>query len=202
MSLSFVHNDWGRHNGEYTQDLRSSDFGLEKSWDVAVRTQGDEEVTLTWPDLNARLPRGLTATLEDTTTGRRIFMRTQAAYTFRSQAGSVRRLKLVVSRRANAPLAITNVRMQAVPGRAGARAISFDASSDSVVDVRILSPTGGVVSEVTSRAPACAGHNSVVWDGTNRSGALLTSGLVLVEVSARTPDGTAVRVVSPCVLVR
>jgi len=42
----------------------------------------------------------------------------------------------------------------------------------------------------------------VVWDGTNRSGALLTSGLVLVEVSARTPDGTAVRVVSPCVLVR
>ncbi len=202
VSLSFVHNDWGRHNGEYTQDLRSSDFGLEKSWDVAVRTQGDEEVTLTWPDLNARLPRGLTATLEDTTTGRRIFMRTQAAYTFRSQAGSVRRLKLVVSRRANAPLAITNVRMQAVPGRAGARAISFDASSDSVVDVRILSPTGGVVSEVTSRAPACAGHNSVVWDGTNRSGALLTSGLVLVEVSARTPDGTAVRVVSPCVLVR
>ena len=54
----------------------------------------------------------------------------QGAYTFRSQSEACAGWKLVVIAGANASLAITNVWMQAVPGRR-ARAIGLDASSDS-----------------------------------------------------------------------
>jgi len=109
---------------------------------------------------------------------------------------------LTVSRRANTRLTITGVQMRSLAGRAGARAINFESSGDGVVDVRILSPSGKVVREVASRAAVVPGMNTVIWDGSNRAGATLTSGLVLLEISGTSPDGTVARVVVPAALVR
>lgn len=202
VSLRFVHNDWGRMSGYFTQDIRNDDFSTAKVWEFEVDTdlQG-EDVTLTWPGLNSRLPRGYAASIEDVASGRRVYLRTQGSYTFQADSGP-RKFRLTITRAAGSRLAITGLEVTNAPGRAGARNISFQLSGEAVADVRILAPSGRVLREVAKGTPVGTGRNSVIWDGTNSRGARLTSGIVLVEVTATAPDGAQVRDVRPHVIVR
>ncbi len=203
VSLRFVHSDWGNKSGWYTQDIRGDSMAADKVWDFEVETDQDgEDVTLSWPALTKSLPRDLNAILEDTASGKRVYLRTQGSYAFRATAGVARSFKLTISRRAGRMLSVSGLEMTTLSGRAGARSINFQVSADAVADVRILSPTGRVLKQVASRSPAKVGQNSVVWDGTTAQGVGLTSGLVMLEVTATSPEGASVRAVRPCVLVR
>lgn len=203
VSLRFLHPDWGRNAGTFTQDIRSDDFTTTKVWDFEVETDRvGETVVLSWPRLNATLPKGLSAVLEDVSTGRHVYLRTQGAYEFQASGEGPRRFRLRIAPRSGNLLSITNVEMGAVGGRAGARSIRFHVSSSAVADVRVLSPTGRLIREVAHRTPVEAGRNAVVWDGTDSRGVAVRSGLVLVEVTATAPEGNSVRAVQPFVLVR
>ncbi|MDH7568327.1 MAG: hypothetical protein QHJ73_01905, partial [Armatimonadota bacterium] len=203
VSLRFVHDDWGRNSGAFTQDIRDADVTGGKVWEFEVHTdRAGEEVALTWPSLNARLPRTLDATLEDVASGRRVNLRVQGHYRFAAPQDGVRRFRLTVSPRAAGRLAITEVHVEPAAGRAGGRVISYQLSQDATAQVRIVSPTGRVIREVAAQAPAQAGRNSVFWDGSDARGARLTSGLVLVEITACGSEGESVRQVRPCVLSR
>ena len=92
--------------------------------------------------------------------------------------------------------------MAPVRGRAGARAINFQLSGEAAVDARVLAPDGKVLSEVATGAAGAPGRNVLIWDGTNRQGVRLMSGVVLVEVIATDPNGSTVRALRPCVLTR
>ncbi|MBI3945874.1 MAG: hypothetical protein HY321_08135 [Armatimonadetes bacterium] len=203
VSLRFLPADGSRSAGAVTQDIRGDDFSTAKVWEFEVDTdQAGETVTLSWPRLNAILPEALSATLEDVSTGRRVYLRNQGAYEFQASADGPRRFRLEVARRAGGLLTITNVEVSPAGGRAGARSISFQLSGRAVADVRVLSPTGRVIREVSARKAVDAGRSAVVWDGTDSRGAQLTSGVVLVEVTATAPEGNSVRVIQPVVLVR
>jgi len=68
--------------------------------------------------------------------------------------------------------------------------------------VRVLSPTGKTLRQVASKAPCTTGRNTLVWDGTNQQGAVVPSGIVLIDIVGTDPDGASVRVTRPVMLTR
>jgi len=67
VGVTFVHQDWGKNNGGFVEDIRS-DSPAKKEWlvDVHAKPSGDH-VTLTWPNVS-EVPNGWSVKITDTKT--------------------------------------------------------------------------------------------------------------------------------------
>jgi C1A family cysteine protease len=149
-------------------------------WDVVV--EGAGEITLSWPNLS-QLPKGYGLYLIDG--DKRINMLTSSRYVFSSDGH--KELKVIYERRASA-LLISGLMAKAVRGGVN---VSFSLSDSAEVKVSVKGVDGRLIKEMTRSG--VAGLNSVVWDGKDAQGKPLPAGVYLLEVVARSSDGSFVR---------
>ncbi|MBC7330081.1 hypothetical protein H5T88_06955 [bacterium] len=149
-------------------------------WDVVV--EGAGEITLSWPNLS-QLPKGYALYLIDG--DKRINMLTSSRYVFSSDGR--KELKVVYERRASA-LLISGLMAKATRGGVN---VSFSLSDSADVKVSVKGVDGRLIKEMTRSG--VAGLNSVVWDGKDAQGKPLPAGVYLLEVIARSSDGSFVR---------
>jgi len=149
-------------------------------WDVVV--EGAGEITLSWPNLS-QVPKGYALFLIDG--DKRINMLTSSRYVFSSDGR--KELKVVYERRASS-LLISGLMAKAVRGGVN---VSFSLSDSADVKVSVKGVDGRLIKEMTRSG--VAGLNSVVWDGKDAQGKPLPAGVYLLEVIARSSDGSFVR---------
>ncbi|MGC9318631.1 MAG: FlgD immunoglobulin-like domain containing protein [Armatimonadota bacterium] len=157
------------------------------TWDVMVQTtQADADVTVRWPDLS-ELPHDLVAYLVDPATDRRIYMRTQSGYQFRSsEAGSQRQLRVEVRERGEMAAMVSS--LSAAQAGTGAEVV-FTLSSHAAVEAMVLNIAGRTVKRLATDRTMAAGINSLHWDGRGDTGTQVPSGRYLIRVTARAEDG-------------
>jgi hypothetical protein len=149
-------------------------------WDVVV--EGAGEITLSWPNLS-QVPKGYGLYLVDG--DKRINMLTSSRYVFSSDGH--KELKVIYERRASA-LLISGLMAKAMRGGVN---VSFSLSDSAEVKVSVKGVDGRLIKEMTRSG--VAGLNSVVWDGRDAEGKPLPAGVYLLEVVARSSDGSFVR---------
>ena len=185
VQLAFVKSDELGPGSLYAHDVRtmSADLGYE----MVVNTNiPNETVTVDWPSIH-QLPRELSLVLEDVQTGERVFMRTEAAYSFTSsEEGASRRFRILVSTRERG-LQIASVTTETL-ARGGA-SIAYTLSADAEVDVVVMNAAGRVVRTVQSGEVAVAGRNVATWDGRSDQGSVVPSGRYTVRVTAHSTEG-------------
>lgn len=175
----------------WAQDLKAPG-GTEKSWDLAVDSDAEGPVTLSWPN-TASLPRLLRLQLRDTATGRTYDLRRSSSLTVNLTKNTPRRFRVVASQAPSRALGISNLR--AVPsGRAAGSGyrFDFDLTSQASVNVRILTLGNAVKQTLATGRAVSAGANSFRWNGRGQSGEALPVGPYQVEVTARNDSGELV----------
>jgi hypothetical protein len=177
-------------------DLRSHGAATQ-TWDIVVEGQGDQPVTLTWPN-SSRVPRGYTLTLVDKSSGQRVNLRTSSSYTLRSSRAS-HALQLVLTRDTSRRLFISDLRVTA--SRSNRPVISFTLSREGQTTVSIVRANGETVRTLTSRSVQ-SGTNSLVWDTRDDAGRSVAPGVYLAQVRAVSDGGEAARAVVAFVITR
>lgn len=115
----------------------------------------DAEVTLRWGNV-AGVQRWVNLRLVDVETGRRIWMRTAPAFTFRSGQGTARRqFAIEMDMDTHMPLRITSLKAQQT--RSSGITVQFALSKPASVRVQVLSAGGKVLREVESATTRSAG---------------------------------------------
>ncbi len=87
---------------------------------------------------------------------------------------------------------VTVAQVLAAPTRVGAE-ILFTLSADADVDVTIRNIAGRVVRRVATQMDATKGRNSLLWNAMSDSGLAVPTGMYLVEISAKSADGSSSR---------
>ena len=194
--------------GRYAQDLRSPLLGA-KTWNLVVRSgAANEDVTVTWPEIAAAVPRDYMLTLVDPVTNARIPMRSRASYVVNTGASSTRELIVEATpTRGAGRVKITSLDVSSNLTRAtgAAPTVLINYSTSQATEMRILvrDRSGRTIRTLTSTTRAAeAGSGSVVWDLRNGQGAGVPSGVYSVEVVAVGQDGQTDRQVRPYVLTR
>jgi Tol biopolymer transport system component len=191
---SLAHNDWESRSGGYAVDVVST-RDRAPHWTLQVMTnQTDAEVTVRWPNLSA-LPASVRPILSDPVTGKSVYMRTAASYTFRateapreltiSLAGSGAAYGLSVSAASARQFGPADVR------------VAYSLSRAAQVDVEVMNMAGRVVRQVQAGAAADAGAQTTRWDGRSAAGTRVAAGRYLVRITARAEDGQQTQVVVP-----
>lgn len=192
------------------QDLRSPVMGR-KTWDLIVRSpKPNENVTLSWSDIAASVPRDYHLTLVDRDNNVHRNMRSNATYVLNTGEGAVRRLQVVAEpTRGAGRVQITS--FDVMPNVSAGRSVSsvainytFSHTAEAQVVVRdaggrilrILSP------RTRSENGGQSNEGSAVWDLRDNQGIALPSGLYNLELVARTEDGQRTRNVKPYLLTR
>jgi hypothetical protein len=165
---------------------------------MAVATpMPDQEVTLSWPDLNVSLPPGQRMTLRDLDSGETRFLATTSNYRFRS-AEQPRLFEVTYEPARSGGLVISNVTVQASRAVGPAR-FGFHLNDGAETTVEITSLTGRPVRRVEEQVARAAGHQVVSWAYVDERGAPVPNGAYLVRITAVDPEGRptqAVRVVT------
>jgi hypothetical protein len=91
--------------------------------------------------------------------------------------------------------------LTAVPAAGGAQ-ITFTLSAPALVELRVLNIAGRLVRTITPGRDCEAGLNTFAWTGTSDAGLRAPEGRYLVEVRARTADGSASRCLTAVQLAR
>jgi hypothetical protein len=196
VDLRFPHRDWGRDSGHYAKDIRSAGKGA-MTWEIEVETvRPNTEVVITWPNIS-RLPKDYSFRLVDADTGKKLFMRTSAAYRYNSGQGGVRRLRIEVEPAGAAALMITNVVVNAPRNRSGAAAIAFNLSREATADVEVLTLTGKPVKKIAAGRAVTRGLNNLAWDYRDSKGRQVPGGAYLVQITATDGEGQVVKAVRP-----
>jgi hypothetical protein len=89
-----------------------------------------------------------------------------------------------------ASLALTG--LAAAPTDTGAQ-ITFVLAGDAQIEARVLNLAGRPVGTICRARDCAAGTSTLVWSGRSDAGLSAPNGTYLVEVSAKTPDGTQTR---------
>jgi hypothetical protein len=200
LSVVFSRPDWpsGRA-GSYMRDIQAAD-GRAKTWNVIVTTpEANSEITLAWPEIN-RVPRGYDLYITDKATGQRRSMRQTSSIRVNTGSASTRAFVVSAEPRRLGSLTVSSVIVRSV-GRGNSAAISFIASQDANVQVRILKAGGGLLRNLATRS-ASAGETTVTWDLKDNRGVSVPSGAYTIEVKAATTDGQSARQIAPYLVVR
>jgi hypothetical protein len=170
-------------------------------WEFTVRSDArDAQVELTWPDLSA-VPQRYRLTLVDLDANCRRYLRTTTAYLFNTgAAGGERHFKIEADPTPWARLQVSN--LQQIPARASGITVSYDVSSEALVDIEVRTLAGQSVRVLARGAAAGAGSNMVTWDGMDSSGRMMPNGPYLCAISAVTEEGQAVKGMRTIVLTR
>ncbi|MEP0767131.1 MAG: S8 family serine peptidase [Fimbriimonadia bacterium] len=167
---------------------------------VAPNVDGD--VTLEWEEI-VRSSSGVSYTLVDTVSGRRVSMNHTSSYSFRPDGdGTPRLFKVVATPASAAKLMVTGLGVTSSKGRGSVSyTVVYSLNREAHVSVSILSQTGKQVAVLSSGSRA-AGANQAVWNGRDQAGISVPPGVYLAQVTATGSNGEQVRVVSPVVLTR
>jgi hypothetical protein len=189
VQARFVHADWGGGSGSYLTDVRPAGTGSQR-WDMEVScTLPGTDVTLSWPDLSG-LPASVKPVLVDQLTGRRQYLRTTTAFSFRTgPQGGTRQLALETSAGA-AGLMVSALSAQ---GAGLTATISYALSAEAAVDLRVLNMAGRPIRRVATAVQQSAGLQLMAWNARDDAGRAVPSGLYLVELVARAADGQQAR---------
>lgn len=176
-------------------DMRALTESGKAEWTAAVSTdRTNADVTLTWDGIGNVSGRN-DLILTDTSTGKTIDMRGRSSYTFRSgEAGSTRKFTISLQPRlSTGPLAIRNVTVVASGRSTGQAGISvqFNTSREAEVKGVVKSLNGRVVADLTGTSRATAMDRATLrWNGRSRSGSPVPPGPYVVEITARSLDGS------------
>ncbi len=190
VRVFMARDDWGTAAGQYVKDVRGA-VGTAQVWGVTVEcAQADTDVTLSWPEINAQVPAGVTLVLTDLDAGRDVFMRTVSGYTYRSSsANSSRRFEITATPSTDRALTMTNVQAQQAPGGTVTLAYTVNAAAD--VEAEILNIAGRTISRLGSRPATAGAVQTLTWNGRNIQGSRVPPGRYMVRLTARTEDGQA-----------
>jgi len=160
-------------------------------WDLVVDAPSINggDLTVSWDNLNERVPSDLRLMLVDPDTGETRYMRTTSGYTFTLRDG-VKRLRVVAERRLGGGLRIVGIKAE--PTRGGQLIARFTLTESAEVEVKLLSLTGRVISVVQPRRLMPMGEHRIVWDGRSVNGGL-PKGSYLLEIKAYGERGEQVR---------
>ncbi|MCD6361933.1 MAG: S8 family serine peptidase [Armatimonadetes bacterium] len=148
-------------------------------------------VKLSWPDLS-QLPADCRPVLVDEATGRSIYLRTSAGYSYEVPENADEHSFVLRISSDRGVLAIGSL---AVGSAGGGAQVAYTLSNDAAVDVEVLNIAGIVVRRVITGREQAAGPQQVVWDGRNASGAPVPAGTYIVRIRARAADGQQVSAV-------
>jgi flagellar hook assembly protein FlgD len=95
------------------------------------------------------------------------------------------------------PLQVQVQALTAQALRAGGAQVAFSLSAPAACTVSVMNVAGREVRLLEEGKLRPAGNSTIVWDGRNQLGTKAPAGLYLLQVTARTPAGQSVRVVSP-----
>lgn len=192
VMLSFPRPGSGTGDITLAADIRTPLTG-EQHWPVRVETNlPNTDVTISWPELLAQLPKGCQATLQDNETQQVLYLNTNRQYTFRSGAnGATRNFDLTISPSTH-PLLISEIRGRG-RGEHADMQINFMLTQPAQVTVTIRSQTGRILRRVSVGMTGVAGINTIPWDGCDTQGRLLPRGNYLCDIQATDAIGRLVR---------
>ncbi|MGQ9730034.1 MAG: FlgD immunoglobulin-like domain containing protein, partial [Candidatus Zipacnadales bacterium] len=191
----FPHRNWGNASGDYTQDLRAR-AAAKQTWAFEVDCPtANVPVTLSWPDLNAVVPRELSVRLEDLDSGQAVSMRGSTSYTFRTIEPGVRHFEITVGPTVTASLQITT--LTASMARDGSVIVTYALSAPASVSASIRNITGRPVRTLMSSREVAEGTQTLVWDARADSGVKVPLGTYLLQLSARSSEGETVQRILP-----
>ena len=90
----------------------------------------------------------------------------------------------------NGVLALTSLAAQPTPNGAE---VAFSLTSPADVQARVMNLAGRTVRTLCVAKPCEAGANTLLWNAASDSGVRVPAGTYLVEVAARSEDGSQVR---------
>ncbi len=178
-------------------DIRSQQ-SRQQQWDIEVQTNlNGQPIEVSWPDMSS-LPRGTQPILTDLASGKRVYMRTNRAYTFEAD-GHSRRLQVSTSAAGVGQLAITAA---VASTRAASAAVSYTLSKNAQVTIDVHNISGRLISRVVQDQSQAAGLQSVAWNGRNQAGLRVPNGCYLIRISAHTEDGQQVQALAQVAITR
>lgn len=201
LSVRFPHPEWdatksASDGNQYLSDIRHT--GAKAAWDVNVSTPlAEQPYVLTWHNMTT-LPRGMRLTLVDMETNTRHAMNQGASYTFTPARGAVtRRFQILAEPRTVGRLFITNARVDAHVSRgiAGAASIFYEVSGASETSIEVRTASGRVIRHIAQGRAASAGVNQATWDYRDDTGRGLATGIYMIHITARTPEGETARTI-------
>ncbi len=162
-------------------------------WDLLIEAPATGDLTVSWDNLNERVPSDTRLLLVDPDTGETRYMRTTSGYTFALQNG-IKRLKVIAERRVGSSLKVVGLKPETTRG--GQLIVRFALTESAEVESRLLTLTGRLVAVIQPRKLMVAGEQRLVWDGRGVNGEL-PKGLYLLEVRAYGERGEQTRAVMP-----
>jgi len=198
LQMTMARPEWGENAGDYARDIRGPADALQ--WDLEVRCSlPDTEVEITWPDLNAEVPADVRLVLEDLDTRQKVYMRTSAAYRFRTGPdGGVRHLRVSCSNGAET-LALTSMTAQSASRGA---MITYSVTTPAEVTVEILNIAGRLVKRFPARSVEGGTQQTLAWNGVSDRGSMVPSGRYIVRLTALAADGQTVQAIRPFSIAR
>lgn len=181
-------------------DVRGS-LGAKQEWNLLVRFgMAREEVVLRWEGAS-RLPRDVSLTLIDHTTGVRRHLRTTPHYRFLPADGETqRRFTLIAERNTDLPLRIVGLRASQTRGKNAT--IQFSLSRAAAIQAEVLDASGRRVAMLDPGGSRQAGQHTLVWRAVDMEGRALPAGAYLVRVQAHDEEGRRTQAMVPLVLAR
>jgi hypothetical protein len=210
VSLEILGN-WQGGSGRYGQDLRSPTM-TKKTWELLVRTpKPNQQATISWPEINASVPRGYQLTLIDPDTNTRRNLRTSNAYVVTTGADATRKFQIVAEPTRSASRARIAT-FEVVPNGGGAgRAvrsvtINYTFTQEAQAQIVIRGTGGRAVRTLVSNSRAADNGDGVsgsaIWDLKDQKGVQLPSGVYNVELLMQDGAGGRMRQTRPFLLTR
>jgi hypothetical protein len=177
------------------KDMRSGGHAKQE-WtvDVAARLQ-DVPVTVSWPMINAAVPKNVALRLEDVDTGQSVYMRTTTGYTFTMAQPGVRHLKITASTDGAAGLVVTG--LAAAATTSGGATLTYTVSRPAAVTVEIRNMSGALIRSLDQADAAAGTAQTLVWNGRNEHGSRSPAGKYFARITARAADGQVVQALRP-----
>ena len=164
----------------------STSAAADTQWRFVVACQApSEKVTLRWPDLS-QVPASVRPVLVDLETGRAVYMRTAASFSYDSGPKGGRR---TFEMRATAPGGLVITTMSAAQAAAGPVAVTYSVTGEATVRVQVMNIAGRPVRRLEETV--AAGTHTMLWDGADASGLRVPAGPYLIQLEAAAPDGQA-----------
>ena len=182
-------------SGNLAKDVRSA-FDAAQEWKVDVSCRlTDAPVTISWPNLNSMVPRGVALRLEDLDTGKSVYMRTANGYTFSMAEPGIRHLKVTASSGSAATLSVMGA--AAAQARGGGVVLTYSVSRPASVNIEIRNMSGVRIRTLDERATTAGTTQTVLWNGQSDRGAKVPAGKYFARITARASDGQTVQAIRP-----
>jgi hypothetical protein len=201
VTLGILRNDWGGRAGLYTQDLQSASGGR-KQWPLLVTSPApNTDVTLAWPEIG-KLPRSYELYITDSATGQRHRMRQMSSLRVNTGANASRAFTITAEPRSGSIGAFRIINGTVTSRGPNSATISFTATQDASVSIRVLRGTGQPLRTLARRSVTAGDPVKMVWDHRDDKGIAVPAGNYLIEVKGTGQDGQNASLLVPYLVIR